>query len=173
MSHDSLCFVEAFPNFSRQKAVHPLVSRSVLAGPQLLYTISIGNSVWEVHTNSGNYADENLPPTVQEHDCTRHHAIIGLYQEREGHTGRERTPSYAVAGVGDEAFESGYMSRHSRKTMAYYHKQSLCIALRLTRLLRLQKWLGRVPGIRRKLKSKSRRAYIVGAADLRERFHLV
>jgi hypothetical protein len=134
-----LCFLEAFPIVYRQEAVHPLVSRSVLADPHLLYTISIGNSVWEVHTNSGNYADENLPPTVQEHDRTRQHAIIGLCQEGEGHTGRERTPSYAVAGVGDEVFESGNMTRHSRKTMAYYHKPSPHIALRLTRLLQCKK----------------------------------
>ena len=101
MCHGPLCFVEAFLIVYRQEAVHPLVSRSVLAGPRLLDTISIGNLVWEAHTNLGNYADDNLPPAVQEHDRTRQHAIIWLHQEPEEHTGRKRTPNYAVAGIGD------------------------------------------------------------------------
>jgi hypothetical protein len=99
MCHGPLCFVEAFPTVYHQQAVRPSVSRSVLAGPHLLDTISIGNLVWEAHTNSGNYADENLPPAVQEHDRTRQHAIIRLYPEE--HTGGKRTPSCAVAGIGD------------------------------------------------------------------------
>jgi hypothetical protein len=101
MCHGRLCFVEAFPIVYPQEAVHPLVSRSVLAGPHLLDMISIGNSVWEVHTNSGNYADENLLPAVQEHDRTRQHAVIRLHQAPSEHTGRKRAPSDAVAGIGD------------------------------------------------------------------------
>ena len=44
MCDGPLCVSEAFPIVYRQQAVHPLVSRSVLAGPHLLDMISIGNS---------------------------------------------------------------------------------------------------------------------------------
>ena len=101
MFYGPLCFAEAFPIVYRQVAVHLLVSHSVLAGPHLLDTISIGNLVWEAHTSSGNYADDDLPPAVQEHGRTRQHAITRLYQEPDEHTGQKRTPSYAVAGIGD------------------------------------------------------------------------